>query len=72
VDGEGRGQAAVENGCRGGQGSPRAVAPSGWMELHNTWSVKKLVLWAGFLKKNFALMVYDKYRGKNTGRSAMC
>jgi hypothetical protein len=30
VDGEGRGQAAVETGCQGGQGSPRAVAPSGW------------------------------------------
>jgi hypothetical protein len=32
VDGKGRGQAAVETGCRGGQGSPRAVAPSGWMD----------------------------------------
>jgi hypothetical protein len=23
----------VENGCQGGQGSPRAVAPSGWMDF---------------------------------------
>jgi hypothetical protein len=31
---------------------------------------KKLVLWTGFLKKTqlyFELMIYDKYRGKNTG-----
>jgi hypothetical protein len=31
VDREGRGQAIVEIGCQGGQGSPRAVAPSGWI-----------------------------------------
>jgi hypothetical protein len=31
VDGEGRGQAAVETGCQGGQGSSRAVEPSGWI-----------------------------------------
>jgi hypothetical protein len=23
----------VETGCQGGQGSPRAVAPGGWMEV---------------------------------------
>ena len=29
---EGGGQGAVETGCQGGQGSPRAVAPGGWMD----------------------------------------
>jgi len=24
----------VETGCQGGQGSPRAVAPGGWMDGH--------------------------------------
>ena len=30
----GGGQGAVETGCQGGQGSPRAVVPGGWMDKH--------------------------------------
>jgi hypothetical protein len=30
VDGEDERQRAMETGCWGGQGSPRAVAPRGW------------------------------------------
>jgi len=32
VDREGGGQGAVEIGCQGGQGSPRTVAPGGWVD----------------------------------------
>jgi hypothetical protein len=39
VDGEGSGKAAVEIGCQGGQGSPRAGAPSGWMERFGSYYV---------------------------------
>jgi hypothetical protein len=28
----GRGQGTVETDCKGGQGPPRTVAPSGWMD----------------------------------------
>jgi hypothetical protein len=33
VDGEDERQRAMATGCGGGQGSPRAVAPRGWMDL---------------------------------------
>jgi hypothetical protein len=44
VDREGRGLGAVETGCQGGQGSPRAVVPGGWMELayrSKTWQKQR-------------------------------
>jgi len=48
VDREGGGYGAVETGCQGGQGSPRAVAPGGWNPylkclgtyLKKTWKYK--------------------------------
>jgi len=32
VDGEDEEHRAMTTGCRGGQGSPRVVAPRGWMD----------------------------------------